>query len=65
MISEDKVEAVLQDAFEDVALLIGATAGVSGLSDDLMWRLLHRLDRVRLLLALAPGAFAHLRGPDD
>lgn len=42
-------EAVLRDAFEDIALVVGGIAGLHGLNDDLVWTLMKRLDRVRVL----------------
>jgi hypothetical protein len=44
----DVIEEIFRDAFEDVALLIGAVAAVHRFRDDLVWTLLRRLDRVRL-----------------
>jgi hypothetical protein len=46
--SPDVIEGIVCDAFEDVALLIGGTAALYQLHDDLIWNLLRRLDRVRV-----------------
>jgi hypothetical protein len=43
----DAQEEILQDALEDVALLIGAAAAAHHLADDLVWTLLRRLSRLR------------------
>lgn len=47
MRATDKVERVIREAFEDVALLIGGTAALHHLRDALVWSLLRRLDGVR------------------
>jgi hypothetical protein len=57
MSAPGKVEAVMRDAFDEVALLIGGTAAVHHWQDVLVWSLLQRLDRVRVraLARLPPG----------
>jgi hypothetical protein len=50
-------DAIVRDAFEDVALLIGTVATVHRFEDAVVWTLLRRLDRLRLrTLARLPGA---------
>jgi hypothetical protein len=45
--SSDAVEAIVRDAFEDVALLIGGAAALHRLEDGVVQTLVRRLDRVR------------------
>jgi hypothetical protein len=43
-------EAIVRDAFDDVALVIGGVAVIHNLDDDLIWTLMKRLDRIRVRL---------------
>jgi hypothetical protein len=43
----DAIEAIVRDAFEDVALLIGGAAALHQLEDGVLQGLVRRLDRVR------------------
>ena len=43
-------EAIIRDAFDDVALVIGGIAVLHNLDDDLVWTLMKRLDRIRVRL---------------
>lgn len=43
-------EAIIRDAFDDVALVIGGIAVLHNLDDDLVWTLMRRLDRIRVRL---------------
>jgi hypothetical protein len=45
--SANEIESILLDAFEDVALLISATA-VNHLDDAVIWMMMRRLHRLRL-----------------
>ena len=47
MSSPDTAEAIIQDAFEDVALLIGGAAVLHQMEDGVLRTLLRRLERVR------------------
>ena len=51
-------EALIRDAFDDIALLVGSIAAIHSLDDDILWSLMKRLDRirVRLLRNLQGGA---------
>ncbi len=52
-------EAIIRDAFDDVALVIGGIAVLHNLDDDLVWTLMKRLDRIRVrLLRNLKGASA-------
>ena len=53
-------EAIIRDAFDDVALVIGGIAVIHDLDDDLVWTLMKRLDRIRVrLLRNLKGAGAN------
>lgn len=41
-------EAIVRDAFDDVALVVGGVAVLHNLDDDLVWTLMKRLDRIRV-----------------
>ena len=43
-------EALVRDAFDDIALLVGSIAALHNLDDDLLWTLMKRLDRIRVKL---------------
>jgi len=43
-------EALIRDAFDDIALLVGSIAAIHSLDDDILWSLMKRLDRVRVKL---------------
>jgi len=43
-------EAIVRDAFDDVALVVGGVAVLHNLDDDLIWTLMKRLDRIRVRL---------------
>jgi hypothetical protein len=59
-------EAIVQDAFEDVALLIGTVAAIHGFEDGIVWTLLRRLDRVRLrTLDRLPQADTSMKGDKE
>jgi hypothetical protein len=45
--SSNQIESIMQDAFEDVALLIGGAASLHQLEDQLVRILIRRLDHVR------------------
>jgi hypothetical protein len=45
--SSNPIESIIQDAFEDVALLIGGVASLHQLDDQLVRTLIRRLDHVR------------------
>jgi hypothetical protein len=45
--SSNPIESIIQDAFEDVALLIGGAASLHQLEDPLVRILIRRLDHVR------------------
>jgi hypothetical protein len=47
MKTAEVIDRLFRDAFEDVALLIGGTAAVHRLRDDLVRTLVRRLDGVR------------------
>jgi hypothetical protein len=47
MTSSQEIEAIVRDAFEDVALLIGGATTLHHLDDDVVRTLIRRLDRVR------------------
>jgi hypothetical protein len=47
MSSSNPIESIIQDAFEDVALLIGGAASLHQLEDPLVRILIRRLDHVR------------------
>lgn len=51
-------EALIRDAFDDIALLVGSIAAIHSLDDDILWSLMKRLDRIRvkLLRSLQGGA---------
>ena len=42
--------ALLREAFDDIALVIGGGAVAHGIDDDLTWTLMERLDRIRVRL---------------
>jgi hypothetical protein len=56
-------ERILRDAFEDVALLLGATATTHRLRDGLLWALFRRLERVRERTFRRLEREARTRGP--
>ena len=43
-------EALIRDAFDDIALLVGSIAAIHNLDDDILWSLMKRLDRIRVKL---------------
>jgi hypothetical protein len=43
-------EALIRDAFDDIALLVGSIAAIHSLDDDILWSLMKRLDRIRTKL---------------
>jgi len=43
-------DALVRDAFDDVALVVGGVAVLHHLDDDLTWTLMKRLDRIRVRL---------------
>jgi hypothetical protein len=43
-------DALVRDAFDDIALVIGGVAVLHNLDDDLTWTLMKRLDRIRIRL---------------
>ena len=43
-------EALIRDAFDDIALLVGSIAAIHSLDDDILWSLMKRLDRIRVRL---------------
>jgi hypothetical protein len=45
--SSNPIESIIQDAFEDVALLIGGAASLHQLEDQLVRTIIRRLDHVR------------------
>jgi hypothetical protein len=47
MISEVEVRHLINDLFEDEALLIGGLVAVHHVDDDLIWRLVKNLDVIR------------------
>jgi len=42
--------ALLREAFDDIALVIGGAAALHRIDDDLTWTLLARIDRIRIRL---------------
>jgi hypothetical protein len=44
------IENLVREAFNDVALLIGAVAAIHQVEDDLVWTVMKRLDRIRIRL---------------
>jgi len=42
--------ALLREAFDDIALVIGGAAVLHRIDDDLTWTLLARIDRIRMRL---------------
>jgi len=46
----DAHEALIRDAFDDIALLVGSIAAIHSLDDDILWSLMKRLDRIRVKL---------------
>ncbi len=48
MSSSNQIESIIQDAFEDMALLIGAVAAVNHIDDAATWLMMRRLHRLRL-----------------
>ena len=43
-------DALVRDAFDDIALVVGGVAVLHNLDDDLTWTLMKRLDRIRIRL---------------
>lgn len=43
-------EALIRDSFDDIALLVGSTATIYNLDDDVLWTVMKRLDRIRVRL---------------
>ena len=43
-------DALVRDAFDDIALVVGGVEVLHQLDDDLTWTLLKRLDRIRIRL---------------
>ena len=68
MSSSDAVEAIVRNAFEDVALLISGAAALHQLEDGVVQTLVRRLDRVRARalsrLARAGGGAAGELAPE-
>ncbi len=47
MVSNARVKEIVDDLFEEEALVIGGMAAVHELEDDLVWRLVRNLDDIR------------------
>ena len=47
MITEAEAKDLIDDIFEEEALVIGGLAAVHDLTDDLVWRLVRNLDVIR------------------
>jgi len=47
MISMMKAKALINDLFEEEALVIGGLVAVHGMDEDLIWRLVECLERIR------------------
>ena len=47
MISEAEVKRLIDDVFEEEALLLGGLVAVHGLDDDFVWRYIKNLDVIR------------------
>ncbi|MBM3749334.1 MAG: hypothetical protein FJW34_26540 [Acidobacteria bacterium] len=43
-------ESLVRAAMDDIALVVGGAAALHHLSDDLVWTLMKRLDRIRVRL---------------
>jgi hypothetical protein len=43
-------ESLVREALDDIVLVIGGTAAIHGLDDDLIWSVMKRLDRIRVRL---------------
>lgn len=47
MITTEEAKDLINDLFEEVALVIGGLAAVHEMDDDLVWRLMKNLDVIR------------------
>ena len=47
MIATDEVRRIIDDLFEEEALVLGGLVAVHGVDDDLVWRLVKNLDVIR------------------
>ena len=47
MLSKGEVKQLIDDLFEEEALLLGGLAAVHGLDDDFIWRFIKNLDVIR------------------
>jgi len=61
MLSKEEVKNLVDDLFEEEALLVGGLAAVHGMGDDLVWRLMKSLDAIRRKVLRRLGD----TGPDD
>jgi hypothetical protein len=43
-------EGLVRESFDDIALLVGSTAAIYNLDDDILWTVMKRLDRIRVRL---------------
>jgi len=61
MLTMTEARELVDDLFEEEALLVGGLAAVRGMDDDLVWRLMRSLDAIRRKVLRRLGD----TGPDD